>query len=245
MMTFHLQVGQTQIPYQVRYSRRAKRKRVVVRPDHVEVVAPEGTPLEGSEGIFAFVEGKRRWLFDARRELAHRQSKLSSQRWASGAKVQYRGRWLMLDIKQLDVQRVEISCHSKFHLRVPQDLVPETQSRVIKETIESWLRARAQRDVIRFARRHQKRLGVQPQGICLSDQKHAWGTCGHDQILRIHWRLIQAPAAAMEYVVAHEVCHLLHRNHSETFWMTLASTLPNWAEGKQLLERWETEHRAV
>ena len=43
----------------------------------------------------------------------------------------------------------------------------------------------------------------------------------------------------MEYVVAHEVAHLVQRNHSPAFWMTLSETLPDWAEAKELLERWE------
>jgi predicted metal-dependent hydrolase len=57
--------------------------------------------------------------------------------------------------------------------------------------------------------------------------------------------LVQAPAAAFEYVVAHEVAHLLHRNHSAEFWSVLAQTLPDWTDREAMLERWETERRAV
>jgi predicted metal-dependent hydrolase len=49
----------------------------------------------------------------------------------------------------------------------------------------------------------------------------------------------------MEYVVAHELAHLIHRNHGPRFWKALGETMPNWAEGKAHLERWEGEHRAV
>ena len=58
-------------------------------------------------------------------------------------------------------------------------------------------------------------------------------------------KVILAPAAAMEYVVAHEVAHLVHRHHSPEFWVTLARALPDWEERKAMLERWEGEHRAV
>jgi len=49
----------------------------------------------------------------------------------------------------------------------------------------------------------------------------------------------------MEYVAAHEVVHLVHRNHSPDFWRLLATTMPDWSERKKMLERWEGDHRAV
>ena len=64
-------------------------------------------------------------------------------------------------------------------------------------------------------------------------------------VIRVHWRLIQAPAAAMEYVVAHEVVHLMHRNHGPEFWDSLSRTMPDWPERKAMLDEWEADHRAV
>jgi Protein of unknown function DUF45 len=88
-------------------------------------------------------------------------------------------------------------------------------------------------------------LGVSAAGYRVSDAKGRWGSCGRDRVLRIHWRLVQAPAPALEYVVAHEVAHLVHRNHSPEFWQALGRALPDWGERKAMLERWEAEHRAV
>jgi predicted metal-dependent hydrolase len=51
--------------------------------------------------------------------------------------------------------------------------------------------------------------------------------------------------AALEYVVAHEVAHLIHRNHSPEFWAALSRTMPDWSERKAMLEAWEHDHRAV
>ena len=93
----------------------------------------------------------------------------------------------------------------------------------------------------RFATRYARKLSVEPRDARISEQKRMWGTCGKDRVIRIHWRLIQAPAAAMEYVVAHEVCHLCHRHHDRAFWRTLASVMPDWRERKQLLEAWERD----
>jgi hypothetical protein len=243
MPTLH--VGDTAIPYEVRTSTRAIRKRIVVTPDGIVVVAPADCPMEGPDGVEAFVQAKRRWLFDATREITEKHRKLLTQHYASGAKIQYRGRWLMLDVRPDDVDAVEIACRSKFHVRVPRVLEGVGRLSAVRVAFDSWLKDRAGADLQRFLRRHEAGLGVRSAGARLAEQKHSWGTCGKDRVVRIDWRLIQAPAAAMEYVVAHEVAHLIHRTHSPEFWATLGQTMPDWAERKLMLERWEGEHRAV
>ncbi len=237
-----LTIGSTEIPYVVRYSQRARRKRIVVTPDGVEVVAPSGS---GAEGVTAFVNTKRRWMFDAVREIAAKQGKLLTQHYASGAKLQYRGRWLMLDVESAKVDSVQVSCRSKFHVLVPSRLKGTRRLAAVQAALDEWLRERALRDLQSFVRAHSANLGVSAAGARITNAKHAWGTCGKDDVIRVHWRLIQAPKIAMEYVVAHEVTHLLHRNHSTAFWRKLGETMPEWAEAKAMLERWEGEHRAV
>ena len=240
-----LTVGDTDIPYEVRFSSRAARKRIVITPAGVLVVAPAGTPWDGSNGLLAYVRGKRRWVFDSVREVEEKYGKLLTQRYASGAKLQYRGRWLMLDVQSGQVDQIKITCRSKFHVVVPKTLSGSRRLEAIREAFDDWLHDRAGRDLRRFGQHHEARLGVQATAYRLSHAKSRWGSCGRDGVVRIQWRLVQAPRAAMEYVVAHELVHLLHRNHSPSFWGTLAETMPNWAEAKELLERWEEAHRAV
>jgi len=240
-----LTVGNTDIPYEVRFSSKAARKRIVITPDRVQVVAPAGTPWDGSSGVLAYVKGKRRWVFDSVREIEEKHRKLLTQRYASGAKLQYRGRWLMLDVRPGPVEQVEIGCRSKFQVVVPGNLEGIDRLKAIRAAFDDWLRARAARDLNRFGRHHEVGLGLKAAAYRLSRARSRWGSCGRDGTIRVHWRLVQAPKRAMEYVVAHEVSHLVHRNHSPAFWNTLAETLPDWPEAKELLERWEGAHRAV
>ena len=79
----------------------------------------------------------------------------------------------------------------------------------------------------------------------MSESKSRWGSLGRDGVVRVHWRLVQAPVAALEYVVAHEVAHLVRRHHGPEFWAALGRTLPDWPERKAMLEAWEQDHRAV
>ena len=241
-MTSTLGVGNTVIPFEVRESTKARAMKIVATPSGVEVVVPPGT---SAEAVTAYVERRRRWVFDAVRELAARHETLLDQQYGSGAKLQYRGRWLMLDVQPADVEVVEIACRSKLHVRVPAQLVGGARHEAVREAFDGWLRSRARDDLDRLGRKHAEVLGVKPGGFRVSEARSRWGSCGSDGVIRAHWQLVQAPASAFEYVVAHEVAHLVHRNHSEDFWRTLARTLPTWAERKAMLERWEGERRAV
>ena len=151
----------------------------------------------------------------------------------------------MLDVQPGDVAEVEIACRSKLHVTVPAHLVGVPRLEAVRAAFDLWLRSRARDDLDRFGRKHAQTLGVTPGGFRVSEARSRWGSCGRDGVIRAHWQLVQAPAAAFEYVVAHEVTHLVHRNHSEDFWRTLARTLPTWVERKAMLERWEGERRAV
>lgn len=244
-MTAVLTVGRAEIPYEVRYSSRATRKRIVVTPDRVEVVVPEGTPEGGADGVRGYVHRKRRWVFDAVREVEAAHRRLLTQRYASGAKLQFRGRWLMLDVRPGDVDAAEVACRSKFHVTVPRDLDGPARLDATRTALHGWLRQRAARDVRRLTRRYEAALGVEAAGVRLSDSETRWGSLGRDGVVRVHWRLVQAPLAALEYVVAHEVAHLVHRHHGPAFWATVARALPDWAELRAMLETWEQDHRAV
>lgn len=237
-----LVIGATVIPYAVRESGRARAMKIVVTPGAVEVVVPVDTALDG---VTAYVERKRRWVFDAVREIQAKHQALLHQHYASGAKLQYRGRWLMLDVLPGDVAEVQITCRSKFHVTVPEALDPTERLDAVRAAFDAWLRERALELVKRLGRQHEAALGVEAAGYRLSEAKGRWGSCGRDGVVRVHWRLVAAPAPALDYVVAHELAHLVFRNHSAAFWATLGRTLPDWAARKVMLERWEGERRAV
>ena len=238
-----LVIGQTSIPYEVRYSERARRKRIVVTAAAgVGVVAPVGTP---EDDVVGYVHAKRRWIFDSVNEVAEQHRRVVTERWASGAKVEFHGRALMLDVNPGDVPRVQIRMRSKFHVVAPTALDGAAGGEAIAAAFEVWLRDRAETDMLRVGRDYEAVLGVTATAYRLSDAKARWGSCGRDGVVSVHWRLVQAPVTAFEYVVAHELVHLTHRNHSPAFWSALTRVMPDWKERKAGLERWEGERRGV
>lgn len=88
--------------------------------------------------------------------------------------------------------------------------------------LADWLKAQAKAEIT--PRAHAKAEGLQNQAnrrvgrITVRDTRSRWGSCAADGQLNFSWRLILAPEHVLDYVVAHEVAHLVHRNHGEAFW---------------------------
>ncbi|MCP9760176.1 M48 family peptidase [Aquitalea sp. S1-19] len=80
------------------------------------------------------------------------------------------------------------------------------------------------------------RLARQMQGWQLSGARTRWGSCTAAGKVRLNWRLIQAPAFVLDYVMAHELAHLAHLNHSPAFWAEVARLLPAWQTGRDWLK---------
>jgi predicted metal-dependent hydrolase len=81
-------------------------------------------------------------------------------------------------------------------------------------------------------------LGVDVKRITLRDQRSRWGSCSSRGTLSFNWRLVLAPHDVLDYVVVHEVCHLVEHNHSPGFWKLVEKRRPHYRESK----RWLDEH---
>ncbi|HAE03836.1 MAG TPA: hypothetical protein DCL95_15005 [Rhodospirillaceae bacterium] len=78
-------------------------------------------------------------------------------------------------------------------------------------------------------------LGRKPNRITVRDQRTRWGSCAANGDLSFSWRLVLAPPDILDYVVAHEVAHLVHMNHSAAFWKTVAQLYPDWDRARNWL----------
>ena len=76
--------------------------------------------------------------------------------------------------------------------------------------------------------RYTEQLGLPVPKLALSSARTRWGSCSRDSGIRVNWRLIHLPQALGDYVVAHEVAHLIEMNHSAKFWSVVMSLYPDW-----------------
>jgi predicted metal-dependent hydrolase len=102
------------------------------------------------------------------------------------------------------------------------------------------LKALARRDFAARARTLAARLGKNVTRVGVRDPKSRWGSCSSKGVLSFSWRLVFAPEPIVQYVVAHEVAHLIEMNHGPRFWRIVASLVPDSAGPRAWLRR----HRA-
>ncbi len=114
-------------------------------------------------------------------------------------------------------------------------LVPGEAAHIPRRLTE-WLKAEAQRDLAERSGIHAATLGVVVKSVSMRSQSTRWGSCSSTGRLNYNWRLILAPPFVLDYVAAHEVAHLVHMNHSPSFWRAVTHALPDMERGKAWLK---------
>jgi predicted metal-dependent hydrolase len=106
-------------------------------------------------------------------------------------------------------------------------IVVSGREEFVARRVKDFLRAEAKRRIAVLAAGHAATLGVRIAAIRLKDTNSRWGSCAPDGTLAFSWRLVMAPDAVLDYVVAHEVAHLRELNHSPRFWAHVERLTPN------------------
>ena len=216
-----LQIGRTEIPYELRHSATASERRITVTPGHVEVLALTN---DDEEAVAGFLARKRQWLFNA------------VPRFMTGSKILYRGRKMPLNVRRTDAERIAITYRNGFIVDLPHWAGQEADHLVASE-LQHWLKQRARRDVKEIAADYGKRFGLIPRSIRVAEFANGWGSCGPEGNVLINWHLIFAPRKVLEYVVVHELAHLRVRSHGPEFWGLLRQLAPDFAHSRSWLDR--------
>lgn len=115
--------------------------------------------------------------------------------------------------------------------------VPRTWDEMtLTKHYEAWLRERALEYVTERAPTYERILGVKAKKIRIGHQKTRWGSCSSNGTISINVRLMLAPKEMMDYVIAHEWVHLVHFDHSASFWNTLRTVYPETNQAKAWLK---------
>jgi predicted metal-dependent hydrolase len=219
----------TAIPYRIRRSDRARRARILVDGDGIEVVVPQRFPLRDVE---PFVEEKRAWIERTLRRMRETEVELPPARLADGGEVPYLGERfrLVVGIERRRVREHVARRGDELRLALPPGVT-------VRDALERWYRRRARAEVGPRLDAACARWGSSYRKLQIRGQRTRWASCSSTGAMSFNWRLLLAPPAVLDYVVEHEVVHLDVLDHSQRFWILLAERVPDWREQERWLRR--------
>lgn len=217
-----------------RIVRSPKRKKLTIsveRDKSVIVHAPEDTP---EETIRRIIETKRHWLFDKLNHSQKYRHRLHppGKEVVNGESAPYLGREYRIEITETESGDVEF-------VRAFQ--IPVSHQSKRREALKAWYIARAKETILSRAEKKAHELGVTYKAAKIVDRLYQWGSCTVDSTVNFNWRLIKAPMFVVDYVIVHELAHLLENNHTDRFWNIVRANNPNSDKAKN----WLKEHGQV
>jgi predicted metal-dependent hydrolase len=200
---------------------RTKSATIKVEGGVVMVVVPE-TLVQ--DRIVRLLDDKARWIKEKLALHFHNHSK-SDKQYVSGESFSYLGRNYRLKVNKGQYQPVKLF-RGRFTvtLRIGRDN-PE----LIQDSLTSWYKQHAQAKLTEKAKRYADIIGVTYASVGIKLYKSRWGSCSVDGNIDFNWHIIMAPNRIVDYVVVHELCHLIHHDHSPKFWKQVERILPDYA----------------
>ncbi len=223
--------GRTEIPYLIRRSDRRATVGIAIEPSGAVVLtAPQATPIPRLDRL---VREKARWIVERVRQRDTLPA-VQPRELVSGEGFRYLGRQYRLRVHVGAPVRPIALRGAWLELPVPADLRRAESQSYARAALVDWFTARARERLPSRAASWAERLGVSYREVVVTNQTKRWGSCSNE-VVRLNWRIVQAPPRLVDYVVAHEIAHLRHANHGAAFWSTLGRMLPDYEERRARL----------
>ncbi|NCC39613.1 MAG: M48 family peptidase [Gammaproteobacteria bacterium] len=215
------------IHYRVVYSKRRKTLGIQVERDATLVVhAPEGID---PERIHAAVSAKGLWLYEKTRhaEKQREPPHPPGTELVSGESLLYLGHDYPIEI--VDEPGYAIRFEDRF-------IIPRARAASGDSVFREWLQARARETILPRVRQEADALGVACGEVQITESRYRWGSCTPNGDLNFNWRLIKAPLFVIDYVIAHELAHLIEPNHGPRFWSIVRTRIVGLDKAKAWLK---------
>jgi predicted metal-dependent hydrolase len=196
-------------------------------------IGPDGTFIVraphfvGEQAIQEFISRKRTWIDKVYNRTRERLTLFRPKQFMEGERFFYLGNEYALHISQ--------NMYGKL-LFEDRFILNERYLPKARILFERWYREEAFMLFTLRCKFYAGNMGVRYNSINLSSAKHRWGSCYSSGNLRFNWRLIMAPKDIIDYVVVHELAHLVEPNHSSRFWAVVDKVFQNHREAKTWLK---------
>ena len=204
---------------------------IKVYPDtSVKIFAPLNTNLSVIE---QHLKAKRKWIEKQQRAFETYLPKTPPRQYIGGESFLYLGKQYMLKIESSTAEEVKL-----YQGRLVVKTL-NSDATHIKKLLQQWYIVRA---TILFNKLFEeqfclfKKFTLEKPILQIKKMEKRWGSCTPQQKIILNPELIKAPVVCINYVILHELCHLVHHNHSKAFYRLLENFMPDWQKYKQLLE---------
>ena len=208
----------------------AKRRKLTItveRDRRVVVHAPEGI---SEETIQQVVESKRRWIYEKISQSQKYQTlpHPPGKELVSGESALYLGRQYRIELVKMGLAGIQFS----------QRFMIPARGKKRTEALREWYIGRAKEKLMPRVKLHARDLGVDIAGVKIVDNRYRWGSCTLNDNVNFNWRLIKAPMFVIDYVIVHELAHLIESNHTPRFWNIVRARTSTMDKAKA----WLKEH---
>jgi predicted metal-dependent hydrolase len=215
-----------ELSYLVRRSAKRKKLTITVERDRSVVVHAPANATD--DAIRRVVESRRQWIFEKRHHgqkyqgLPHPPGK----ELVSGESALYLGRSYRIEV--VAAGSGEIQFTQRF-------MVPASHAMRRKGAMREWYLARANEKILPRVEHHAHELGVEFRRAKIVDSRYRWGSCTVQDNVTFNWRLIKAPTFVIDYVIVHELAHLIEANHTPRFWNVVRTHVPRMEKARAWL----------
>ena len=158
---------------------------------------------------------------------------IKPKEYVSGETFPYLGKNYRLKVVKGDMPSIKLK-NGYLIATVPESSTGTQEE--VRVLLETWYRSHAEVRLQDKSERLAKVVGVTPNSISVQSYKSRWGSCSIKGDLTFNWKIILAPHRIVDYVVVHELCHLLEHNHSPRFWKSVERHVPEWKDCRNWLK---------
>lgn len=224
----HTYLGKT-IQFEIKYKNRTSIGITIGSYGEIEVQAPKKTP---DERVFQVLEDNWDLIQQKLKEIKDRINGPQNKLYKNDESFLYLGKPYPIKIIQdINIEQDRVVFEGeKLYVYVKQ-LNEEKYKQALKRFYYQQCKVLVEKSISSY----QSHFKTKPRSIRISDSKKTWGTCDSKLQLTFNWRLAMAPREVIDYVVVHEMCHMVHLNHDRSFWRLVGKIMPDYKEKENWL----------
>jgi len=224
----HTYLNET-ISFNIKYK---KRKSIGIYIDaygNVEVQAPKDTP---DKSVIEVLEANWELILQNSNEMKERLRGPKERTYEFGETFLYLGNSYPIQISHDESTPQDQVVFEENRLNI---IVKQLDDERIKQALKRFYYQQIKAIVEKSIQKYQSNFKVKPSSIRITDSKTNWGTCDSKRQLTFNWKLAMAPQKVIDYVVVHEMCHMVHMNHDRSFWRLVGKIIPEYKEREDWL----------